>query len=56
MSVSDSGSATKSGVDLESNETLGMQLVKNLTTQIDGTLTVSEEGGFTFSIVFPYTE
>ncbi|WP_165076307.1 histidine kinase dimerization/phosphoacceptor domain -containing protein [Methanogenium sp. MK-MG] len=54
--VSDSGSATKSGVDLESDETLGMQLVKNLITQIDGTLTVSEEGGLTFSIVFPYTE
>jgi len=56
LQVSESGSVTKSAVDMESGETLGMQLVKNLTTQIDGTLTVSEEGGLTFSIVFPYTE
>ena len=56
LRVSETGSAKKSAVDMESGETLGMQLVKNLTTQIDGTLTVSEEDGLTFSIVFPYTE
>lgn len=56
LRVSESGSPKKSAVDMESKETLGMQLVKNLTTQIDGTLTVSEEDGLTFSIVFPFTE
>lgn len=56
LRVSENGSATKSGVDIENGETLGMQLVKNLTIQIDGKLTVSQEGGLTFSIVFPYTE
>ena len=56
LRVSDSGSATHTSVNLESEGTLGMQLVKNLTTQIDGTLSVSEVGPLTFSIVFPYTE
>jgi len=56
LQVSENGSATQSSVNLESKETLGMQLVKNLTTQIDGVLSVSDEGSLTISIVFPYTE
>lgn len=56
LRVSESGSATKSSVNLENGETLGMQLVKNLTTQIDGTLSVSDGGPLSISIVFPYTE
>lgn len=57
LRVSESGgSAKKSSVDMENGETLGMQLVKNLTAQIDGKLTISEEDGLTFTIVFPYTE
>lgn len=56
LRVSESGSVTQSSVNLESEETLGMQLVKNLTAQIDGTLSVSDDGPLSFSIVFPYTE
>ncbi|MDE4908429.1 response regulator [Methanogenium marinum] len=57
LRVSESGgSAKKFDVNMEGGETLGMQLVKNLTIQIDGKYTVSEEGDLTFSIVFPYTE
>ena len=54
LQVSENGSVTPSAVNLESKETLGMQLVQNLTEQIEGTLSVSEEGPLTFSIVFPY--
>ena len=57
LRVSESGgSAKKSSVDMENGETLGMQLVKNLTIQIEGKLTIDDMTGLTFSIVFPYTE
>ena len=42
-------------VDFQDTESLGMQLVNNLVTQLGGAVTMQVNGGTEFSIIFPLT-
>ncbi|MCR4408718.1 MAG: PAS domain S-box protein [Candidatus Saccharicenans sp.] len=50
--VKDSGKAMPAGIDLHKSETLGFQIVNDLTRQLDGTLHYRRDGGNEFEIIF----
>lgn len=50
--VKDTGIGMPKELDIQKTETLGMQLVNDLTEQIDGTIELNRIGGTTFSIMF----
>jgi PAS domain S-box-containing protein len=50
--VSDNGIGLPEGLDLHSIETLGMQLVRDLVKQLDGTLELDRNNGTTFKVTF----
>jgi len=50
--ISDNGIGLPKEFDFENAQTLGLQLVKMLTRQLDGTLELHRENGVTFSIHF----
>ena len=52
--IHDNGIGFPIEYDLEKSESLGMQLIQALTSQLDGELKVSRENGTTFEISFPY--
>ena len=52
--VQDNGVGFPEEYDLEKGESLGMQLIQALTSQLDGELIVSRENGTSFKISFPY--
>jgi two-component sensor histidine kinase len=52
FSVRDDGKGLPEGFDIHQVETLGMQLVSTLSTQLDGVLTVGREAGTGFSVRF----
>lgn len=54
MKISDNGIGLPEGFSIENAESLGMQLIQALTSQIDGELSVSREGGASFTITFQY--
>ena len=54
LKLSDSGIGLPENVDFEKSETLGMQLIQALTSQLDGELKVSREKGTTFEVSFTY--
>ena len=54
LTMSDSGVGLPDHVDYEKSETLGMQLIQALTSQLDGELKVSREKGTTFEVTFTY--
>jgi two-component sensor histidine kinase len=56
LGVSDDGVGLPKGFDWESAPTLGLRLVRNLTEQIHGKLTVSCEHGSVFQLSLPATE
>jgi two-component sensor histidine kinase len=51
--VSDNGRGIPDSVDPERVQTLGMQLIVSLTSQLHGTWSLSRSGGSTWTIVFP---
>ena len=52
--IHDNGIGFPIEYDLEKSESLGMQLIQALTSQLDGELKVSRENGTTFEVSFPY--
>jgi two-component sensor histidine kinase len=54
LQVSDNGSGLPSDFELEKSDSLGMQLIQALTSQLDGELKVSIENGTAFEVTFPY--
>jgi len=52
LCVSDSGVGLPPAIDHRKTDTLGLQLVNLLVEQLSGTITLSNEGGATFTIVF----
>ena len=52
--VQDNGVGFDEDFSLEKSESLGMQLIQALTSQLDGELKVSFENGTSFEISFPY--
>jgi two-component system, sensor histidine kinase PdtaS len=53
LKVQDNGIGLPSSFDIDKIESLGMELVRLLSEQIDGTLEICKEGGATFTITFP---
>ncbi len=53
LRVADSGVGFPAEFDPESPETLGLLLVRNLTRQLEGRMTISGDKGTVFEIVFP---
>ena len=54
MTISDNGIGLPPGFDIEKSESLGMQLIIALTSQLDGELKFSGDNGTKFSITFTY--
>lgn len=54
MSISDNGVGMSNDFDIEQAESLGLQLISALTSQLDGTLKVSVENGTRYSVNFKY--
>lgn len=54
LGIYDNGVGFPSDYDFEKTDSLGMQLVQALTSQIDGELKVSQENGSAFEVTFPY--
>jgi PAS domain S-box-containing protein len=54
MKISDDGIGLPSGFDIEKSESLGMQLIIALTSQLDGELKFSGENGTMFTVTFTY--
>ncbi|MEO0311537.1 MAG: hypothetical protein RIQ89_1194 [Bacteroidota bacterium] len=54
LTLSDTGRGMPSGFVFEDTDTLGMQLIAALTSQIDGQVAVSCNQGVAFTITFPY--
>jgi PAS domain S-box-containing protein len=54
MEIGDDGVGLKPGFDIHSAESLGMQLILALTSQVDGNLELDTSNGTHFKIVFPY--
>jgi len=53
LTVSDNGVGLPASFDLQTSESLGLQLVDDLTKQLGGTLTLSRAGGAAFQITIP---
>lgn len=54
LSVHDTGIGFPEGCDFRHTESLGLQLVGMMTEQLGGTLTLTCEGGTTFTVTIPY--
>ncbi len=54
MTISDNGIGLPSGFEIEKSDSLGMQLIIALTSQLDGELKFSGDNGTKFSITFTY--
>jgi PAS domain S-box-containing protein len=54
MTISDNGIGLPQDFDIEKSESLGMQLIIALTSQLDGELKFSGENGTRFSVTFTY--
>ncbi len=52
LTISDSGKGLAADMDIEKSKSLGLKLVRTLTRQINGNLSISSNPGATFSIVF----
>lgn len=56
LNVRDNGVGLPADFDIEDAETLGSQLILSLVNQLDGTLTLTNDGGANFEVVFPFEE
>lgn len=54
LKIHDSGIGMPADFKIEESESLGMQLIQALTSQLDGELKVTSDNGTTFEITFPY--
>lgn len=54
MKIADNGIGLPEGFSIENSESLGMQLIQALTSQVDGELAVSREKGTAFTVSFTY--
>ncbi|MFM9028206.1 MAG: sensor histidine kinase [Bacteroidota bacterium] len=54
LTIKDDGVGLPGGFEIEHTETLGMQLIQALTSQLDGNLTVDRNGGTGFTVSFQY--
>lgn len=54
--ISDNGIGFPSDMDFKNTDTLGLQLVNNLTEQLDGKIELERNNGTTFKIIFPQIE
>jgi PAS domain S-box-containing protein len=52
LTITDDGIGIPKDIDIENTETLGLQLVKNLINQLDGTLKLNTDKGTEFKITF----
>jgi PAS domain S-box-containing protein len=52
LSIKDNGTGFPDGFDVENTETLGLRLVRMLTTQLDGTLAIDSQCGTCYDIKF----
>ncbi len=52
LTISDNGIGIPADVDLHKSQTLGLQLIKSLTEQIDGEIALERDNGTTFIIKF----
>ena len=52
--VSDNGIGFPEDLNLDKTKTLGLQLVKNLTKQMDGVMNLEESSGTSFKITFSH--
>ncbi|MCD6163716.1 MAG: PAS domain S-box protein [candidate division Zixibacteria bacterium] len=53
LTVSDNGSGFKGKADLQTTDSLGLQLVSTLTRQLGGVIQLDAEKGTKFSVIFP---
>lgn len=53
LTIADNGMGLPNEVNVEQSQTLGLRMVKTLTRQISGTLTVNRDTGTSFNIHFP---
>jgi two-component sensor histidine kinase len=53
LRVGDDGAGFPEGTDFRQTQTLGLQLVRTLTDQLEGTVSLSRQGGTEFTISFP---
>jgi PAS domain S-box-containing protein len=53
LTVRDTGVGLPEGLDIRQTDSLGLQLVSLLITQLEGTLTLERGGGTTFKLTFP---
>lgn len=56
ISFKDNGPGIPDGFDLNKNETLGMRIVESLVSQIDGEISVANQNGAVFTLLFPLEE
>jgi len=56
LSISDDGTGDSNYTADKEFSSLGMKLIKGLTEDLNGVLTIDNENGYTLSIVFPYDE
>lgn len=56
MIIADDGIGFPEDIDFKNTETLGLQLINNLTTQLDGEIELRKDGGTEFRIIFPYQD
>lgn len=54
LKIHDSGVGMPADFKIDESDSLGMQLIQALTSQLEGELKVSVENGTTFEITFPY--
>ena len=54
LDISDNGVGLPAEFNIENTESLGMQLIQALTSQLDGALTVNHENGTGFRVQFIY--
>jgi two-component sensor histidine kinase len=53
FSVKDDGNGMDESIDLENSSSMGLEIVRILTEQLDGSWTYSSSGGTEFTIDFP---
>ena len=56
LTLRDNGVGLPASFGLETNESLGLQIVRDLVAQLDGTIRVENRGGTVYSIMFPAPE
>lgn len=56
LDIRDNGVGLPVDFEIEDAETLGSQLILSLVNQLDGTLTLTNDGGANFEVVFPFEQ